>query len=192
MPSINSFPRIPNRHWINEPGLHLRDCYWFLCLLRSCLLNDANCCISAQIFELAANWTRTSVRYKTAHLSLTVLHNRRLISCKSQHDHVCLKKEDKGAQVDSAPPGSLTRIRTRRSCCRSGVGTWVRGCCTRTPGSQSRPSRSPWGTAAGSSAPGRGRSRLKERREGGRSCDGGHNDPSQAGAAAARGCLNAK
>lgn len=119
-----------------------------LTLLSSCLFNDANCCSS------------------TAHLSLTILHNRRLISCKSQHGHVCLKREDKGAPVASAPPGLLTRIRTRRSCCRSGVGTWARGRCTRTPRSQSRPSRSPWGTVAGSSVPGPGRSRLKEHRWG--------------------------
>lgn len=65
---------------------------------------------------------------------------------------------------DDEAPGLLTRNRRGRSLCRSKVGTWARGCCIRTPRSQSRPSRIPSGIAGNSIFPGQGRSHLKELR----------------------------
>lgn len=83
--------------------------------------------------------------------------------------------------MDEKPTGSLgqlTHIHRGRSLCRSEVGTWAWGCCTRTPHSQSHPSRIPLGIAGNSIFPGQGRSHLKELRQ--RSSDHGHNNPSKA------------
>lgn len=58
-----------------------------------------------------------------------------------------------------------THIRRGRSLCRSVVGTWMWGCCTRTPHSQNHPVHIPLDIAENSIFPSQDRSHLKELRE---------------------------